>query len=374
MREFFTIPIVILVMFPAGCTPATPEIPRSLAAPSASPAAVTTEMGSVTLSIGSRDPGASNTVKVGTKEYHFSSIKLNVGSKEDVVVEEIRFTRTGSAVHDDLDAVYIYVNGESQPTSYPIDPTKRTYYDTTFYHKTPNVRGLVVRKGENVEISIYGDIMGGIGHDVAMDIIKKSDIVIRGMNSGQLIVAGGGSAGPAAPGSFSSTNTPFHKGYTATIDRGSLLVSASSKVTSGNVPVDVTDTVIGGFLLDVKGEPVEISSLTLNLIFTGTGTWSDMTDVKIVREDGTLVAGPRNPSAGPVESSGTMRFGETWTLPVGKNHLFVKAKLDRTFVRNDTVQITVDPDDQITARGKLAGLPITASPTTKVVATPQIVK
>ena len=182
------------------------------------------------------------------------------------------------------------------------------------------------------------------------------------------IIVGGGSTGAASAGGFSSNQEPFFNAYAATIDKGSVLVSSSSKVPSGNIPVDVADTQIGGFLIDVKGESLQVSSFKINFTFTGTGTSSDITGVKLFNENGSIVAGPKDPA------SGVVTWSDTWTAPVGANNYYVKARLDTSFVSDDSIVVSTDPDDNITAKGQVTGLSITAAPTSLVSSNKQTLK
>jgi hypothetical protein len=319
----------------------------------------TLSIGSVTMSIGSLDPGAANTKNVGTKGYYLASVKASVGSAENVTFESMRFNQAGSAGSSDLENVVVKAGDREYAAVVSSDGK---YYIANF------TGGLKVAKGGTVEFSIKADLANGSSRTVDMNILRKSDIVVRGDVFGYAILVGGGSTGAASAGNFSSNQEPFFNAYAATIDKGSVLVSSSNKVAAGNVPIDVNDTTIGAFLLDVKGEKLQVSSFKLNFTFTGTGTSSDITGVKIYDANGAIVAGPKDPS------SGVVTFTDTWTAPVGENHYYVKAKLDTTFVSNDTVQVSLDPDDNITAKGEVTGLSISPTPTTLVTASTQTVK
>lgn len=317
----------------------------------------TLTIGSVTMTLGSLDPGSANTKTVGTKGYYFAAVKASVGSAENVTFESIRFDQAGSAAAGDLKNMVVKVGSTDYPTT-----ISGKYYVANF----PG--GLKVAKGGSTEFSVKGDIADGSARTVDFNILRKSDIVVKGETYGNYITVGGGSSGSANAGSFSSNQEPFFNAYAATIDKGSLLVSSSSKVPAGNIAVDVSDVTVGGFLFDVKGESVQVSSFKITFTFTGSGTSSDLTGVKLFDASGAIVAGPKDPA------SGVVTWTDTWTAPVGENHYTVKAKLDTSFASNDTVQIGVDPDDNLTVKGQVTGLSITASPTTNVTSNTQTVK
>ncbi len=322
----------------------------------------TLTIGSVTMSIGALDPGAANTKNVGTTGYYLASVKASVGSAEDVTFEQIRFNQAGSATKSDLAKIMVVASNDNK--EYPAEiSSDGKYYITKF----PG--GLKIAKGKNIDFSVKADIADGSDRTIDMNILKKADMVVKGDTFGYHIIVGGGSSGSADPGAFSSNQEPFFNAYLATISKGSLLVSGSNKVPAANIPIDQSDTLVGGFLFDVKGEPVQISKFDLTFTFTGTGTSTDVTQVKLIRDDtGGIVAGPKDPA------SGIVSWTDTWTAPKGETHLLVKAKLDTTFATDDTVKVSVDPNDKLTVKGEVTGLSITASPTSAVDSNTQTVK
>lgn len=318
----------------------------------------TLTIGSVTMTVGSLDPGAANTKNVGTKGYYLTSVKASVGSAEDVTFEQIRFNQAGSAAATDIENVMVKAGG----TDYKAEISADAKY---YVAKFPG--GLKVTKGGNVEFSVKADLINGSARTVDMDVLRKSDIVAKGNVYGFYVTSSGGSTGSASAGAFSSNTEPFYNAYAATINLGTLQVSSSNKVPAGNVGVDLQDTILGGFHFDVKGEPVQISSWTLNWTFSGTGTSSNVTSVKLYDSAGNIVAGPKDPA------SGVVVWSDTWTAPVGEGDYYVKGKLSTTFASNDTVQVSVLPTN-ITSKGSVTGLSITPTPSTLVTSNTQTVK
>ncbi len=319
----------------------------------------TLTIGSVTMTIGALDPGAANTKNVGTQGYYFAAVKASVGSAEDVLIQSVRFNQAGSVAASDLANVMVNVSGKDYPTTVSADGK---------YYVASLGDGIMVAKGNNVDFSIKGDIVNGSGRTVDFDILRKTDVVVKGKTFGYNIVVTGGSAGTASAGGFSSNNEPFFNAYAATISKGSVLISSSNTVPSGNVPNAVSDTPLGAFTFDVKGEPVQFSSIVLNFNFSGTGTSSNVTSVKLVDSNGNIAAGPKDPS------SGIVTWTDTWTAPVGVNTYKVLGKLSSTFATNDTVKVGVNPDN-MTVKGVVTGLSISGAPaSTFVTANAQTVK
>lgn len=319
----------------------------------------TLAIGSVTMSIGSLDPGAANTKNVGTTGYYLASVKASVGSAENVTFKQLRWNQAGSAATGDLKNVMVKIGDKNYPIEVSSDGK---------YYIVKVTDGVKVNKGGTIEFSIKSDLVDGSARTVDFDILRKSDIVVQGDTYGHHILVGGGSSGSASAGAFSSNQEPFFNAYAATINKGSLLLSSSNKVTATNIAIEVSDVSLGGFLLDVKGEPMQISKFEIGFNFTGTGTATDITQVKLVTEAGSIVAGPKDPA------SGTVKWTDTWTAPVGETHYLVKGKLDTTFVSNDTIIVRVDPDDNLTVKGSVTGLSVTPTPSTVVTANTQTVK
>ena len=318
----------------------------------------TLAIGTVTMSLGSLDPGAANTKNVGTKAYYLASVKASIGSAEDVSFEQIRFNQAGSAATSDLENVMV----KAADKEYPVTVSSDGKY---FIVKFPG--GLTAVKGGTVEFSIKADLVNGSARTVDMNLLKKADMVVGGKVYGNYITVGGGSSGAASAGGFSSNQEPFFNAYAATIDKGSMLITSSTVVPAANIPIDVSDTVLGAFIFDVKGEEMQTSSMTLNFTFTGTGTSSDITGVKLFDEAGTIVAGPKDPA------SGVVTWTDTWTAKVGAKNYTAKGKLDTSFVSDDTVRVGIDGDN-VTTKGVITGLTVTVTPSTIIQANTQTVK
>lgn len=311
----------------------------------------TLTIGSVTMTIGSLDPGAANTKNVGTVGYYAASVKASVGSAEDVDFRQIRFNQAGSAAKSDLKNVVVKAGDKEYPTELSSDGK---YYIVKF------TEPIKVIKGGNIDLSVKIDVVDGSGRTFDFDILKKADIVVQGRLYGYHIVVGGGSSGTAGAGAFSSNQEPFFNAYAGTIDKGSVLLSSSNKIASGNIPVEVSDIEIGALTFDVKGEPIQFTAIDLNFTFTGNGTSTDVTSVSLYDSKGGIVAGPKDPASGKVA------WTDTWTAPVGANVYIVKAKLDSSFVADDTIRVGVNPSNT-TAKGTITGLTISATPASTLV-------
>lgn len=313
-------------------------------------------IGSATMTRGAVDPGATATKPVGTKAYTFSAVKLTAGSAEDVVVKSIRFDQAGSASDTDLKNVKIVAGG----TEYEAKTDGKKYW-AAFGD------GISVAKGANLEISIKGDVESGSSRTVDLNVDKKQDIVVLGKLYGYYLTPSGGSAGAASAGSFSSNQEPFYNAYAVTIDTGTLRAEKSNSVAAGNAAVEISNVDLGAFTFEAKGEEAQVTNMVLNFTFTGTGSSSNITSVRLVDSSGAVVAGPKDPA------SGIVTFTDTWNIPVGMQTYKVQGKLSSTFVSNDTVVVSVTPGN-MTVKGQTTGKTITATPSTAISGNTQTVR
>ena len=323
-----------------------------------------------TLSIGSLasptrgplDPGAArSSLEVGTKNFLSSSGKWSVGSAEPVMLEQVRWYQAGSAGTGDVKNVRVVVNG----TEYPAEASS----DGRYYVARLG-QSVEVDKGGNIETAIKLDVEGGSDRTIDFDIQRRTDVVVKGKTYGYYLTpANGTSANTSTQGEGFTSTEPYYDGYAHTIAKGSLRAERSGKVTAGNVPVDVSNTSLGAFMLEAKGEPVQITSFQLFIAVSAGEEGTQIDNVSIYDKNGAVVAGPKD-----FDANEQATFTETWTVPVGANDYIVKGKLTTDFEDSDTVIASIDPDGGITAKGEVTGLSITASPTSSTTASTMTVK
>jgi len=315
-------------------------------------------IGTASMTRGSTDPGASQTKEIDNKSLTFAAVRITAGSQEDITLESIRFNQIGSISSSDLANVQITVENTDFPAS--ISSDGRFYYANFG-------EGITILKGGSKEIAIKSDIISGSNRTINFDVLRKTDIVARGNFFKYYLTPSGGSSGAAAEGNFSSDQEPFYNGFTVTVSKGSLRVEKSNAVPAGNITKDSSNTLLGSFTFEAKGEGIQITKLVINIATVGSGTASDVSNVSVYDEKETLVAGPKDPSGGNVT------FTDSWTIPVDSHVYTVKGKLSTAFATNDTVILSVTPS-AITAKGELSGLTIIPSPSTSVSANTRTVK
>src|SRR3989344_1444456 len=298
---------------------------------------------------GATDPGAANTKEVGTTNFTFSAVRFSAGSTEDLLIKGIRFEQAGSASASDVANVKIIAGGTEYATE----------NDGKFWWANLG-DGITLTKGGNLELAIKGDITGGSNRTIRFDLTKKTDIVALGKLYGYYVTAADGTNSSATAGGFTSAGgEPYYQGFVATAGNGTLRVEKSNAVPASNVAIDVSNAEVGAFPFEARGEPIQVTAMKLVYTGSGTGTSTDVTSVTIVDQNGSVVAGPRDFAA----TIGYINFTDTWDVPVGVNVYKVKAKLDTSFVTNDTLALRIDPGG-MTAKGTVSGKTITPTPST----------
>ncbi len=333
----------------------------------------TLSVGTLTLSTGSREPGSSPTKEVGLSGYTFGSIKLSAGSQEDLTVKSIRFNQSGSASASDLANVQTCVDGGECYSNTVSSDGK--YYTAMF-----GTSGMNLIKGESKDIYIKGDIVSGSGRGSDFDLYRYADIKATGKTYGYDILPSATDSGGSATnddGSFQAAN-PNYDGYEVTISNGTINVTKANTVSATNVAVNLSNQVLAGFDVEVKGEEISVASMNFDVSLVesaGTGgstDTNDITSITLVDKNGNVVAGPVDGTAG---GNNAIQFTDTVTFPIGTNTYTIKGKLGTDLLTNDTIAASTTPSsDWSTVRGKVTGNSITPAPTTAVTANTMTVK
>ncbi|KKW11123.1 MAG: hypothetical protein UY50_C0020G0004 [Parcubacteria group bacterium GW2011_GWA2_49_9] len=322
-------------------------------------------IGTVTADKGSLDPGTSVTKPVGETGYTFSSIRVTAGSAENVRLRSIRWNQTESASASDLANIKVYVDG----TAYtPVVTDGGQYYTAVFGS------GLVIEKGFSKEISIKGDVIGGSGRKVDFDIAKQTDIDLVGELYGYGIMpAFAGTAASTDGGAVNNADDYYYDAAVLTIDVGSINISTSNASPAQNIAVNTSNQPLGAFIVDVKGEAISVGRLGFNVNMLLSSVQSaddvdDITNITLVDENGSVVAGPVDGTAADSSyttnyATGSFVFSDTVTFPVGANTYYLKGKIGTDVDNNTTIQATTTPSaDFATVRGLTTGKTITPAP------------
>jgi len=318
----------------------------------------TLAIGTITAERGPRDPGTNITKEIGTTGYTFSSLKLTAGSNEDVSLKSVRFNQSSSAASSDLANIKVYVADTAYTTTVSSDGK---FFNASFGN------GITILKGESTEVYVKGDIVGGSNRGIDMDLYRGADIKAEGIIYGYGILPAGFTGSHTATdddGSLGSSN-PNYDAFEVTIGAGSITVERATSVGAQNIAENLSDQALGGFVADVKGEPVSVAAMNFDVSTieaAGTGgslDSNDITNIKLIKDDGTVVAGPVD---GVAAGNNAIRFTDTVTFPVGRSTYTLKGKIGTDFSQNDqTAASTTPSSDWTTVRGVSSTQTITPS-------------
>lgn len=316
-------------------------------------------IGSITNARGPLDPAAQVagvSKNVGTTGYTFSSIKVTAGSVEDVLIKSIRWNQASSSASSDMANLVTVVDGVSYPAT--VDSTGK-YYTSTF------ADGLKIEKGFFKEISIKGDIVSGSGRTIAFNVEKTTDLNVSGLLFGYGIT-------PPTSGTGFSAGTIWYAGSTISINAGTLTVTNDTAVSAQNIAINVANQPIGGFVVEVKGEPISVAQMVFDLSNSNALSTVNVTNVTLVNGNGAVLAGPVDAVAGSVNA---LTFADTITFPVGVTKLQLKGKLGTSYSNSVTVSASTTPSTQwTTVTGQTTGTTVTPSPSSAVTGNTMTVK
>jgi len=297
-------------------------------------------MSAVSLTIGSATfykDGSVNDSKpdAGKTDVILNTFKVEVGSTEDVTLQQITAMEAGTAALSDYTNIELY-DVTAQKTLGTVaswDAAGRASWSGL---------GIVIKKGETHRFRIQVDIVSGAGLTANCDVIDGSNVLatVKGNSYGFYIT-------PAIGSSWSG------KGDNAqTINSGALTVTKSSATpATGNI-APASDQKITVFDFTAKGEEVRVSGLTLTFATTGFSV-NEITNIKIYDENGNIVAGPKDLGA-----AATLAYTDTFIVPIGTHQYTVKVKISSAASTGDTVKIGIN---SVTAKGMTTNDTITVT-------------
>ena len=303
----------------------------------------TLTLGSVSTSTSAFDPQSTQTKNIGDTRVKFSGIKFTAGSTEDLKLYSIRWRQVGTASSVDLANVETVVDDVAYPTNVSIDGK---YYTTSF----PG--GLLIEKGFSKDMHVRGDIVGtnSASRTVDFDIDKVTDVYFVGQTYGY---------GVAPSGTFQ----PWYGGFATTINAGTVTtIGKANEVPAQNIAPNVANQPLGGFVADIKGEPISAAQMIFQFNYSsGAASSNLLTNVSLVDEDGKVVAGPVD-GVVTVLSQQKVTFSDSVTFPTGRHIYTLKGKVPTSVANNVTITASTTPSsDWTTITGQTSGNTITIS-------------
>ena len=298
---------------------------------------------------------ANATKEIGTTAYRTTGIRLTAGSAEDIRLKTLTFNQTGSAsTINDLANIQVVVDGTAYPATVSADGK----------YVTANLGGgILIAEGNSVEAYLQYDIIGSNanGRTVIFDVDETTDIFAEGVTYGYGVSpSAGASSVPSSRGTFTITSgTPYIYSTQVTISGASVTtIGKSNDVPAQNISLNLNNQPLGGFEVDIKGEAITVQSIVFTVASSsGSGTGL-LTNVTIVDENGTVVAGP-------VDASGagtSLTFSDSITFPVGKHVYTLRGKVASTIGNGTVYTLSTNPSSQWTnVKGDTTGDTITLS-------------
>ncbi|MBI4122987.1 MAG: peptidoglycan-binding protein [Parcubacteria group bacterium] len=302
-----------------------------------------------------------STPDVGDTDVTVNAFKVTVGSTEDVTLEQITVMESGSASLDDTTNIELYDVSKSQSLG-------TTQWSGEGKASWSNLN-MVIAKGDSRRFKIMLDVVDGPSLTINADLMDGSDVLIstKGNTYGMYITPDGNDA---------ADWTNANDGLAAnnqTINSGALSVSKSSTTApTGNI-AQAADQNLATWDLNAIGESVKLTSVRISFDL-GTMLDAELTAVKLFDENGTLVAGPLDPSTTDYTANGTtyevsVTYTDTIIVPVGVHKYTVKGRIATATSAGDTIQAAIaDPDTDLTVTGMTSNNSITATPTASAAA------
>ncbi len=319
-------------------------------------------IGTVTNAVSSFDPNSTQSKEIGTTNFKFAGIRITAGSAEQIRLKSIRWNQVGSVGSGDLANMKTYFDGVAYDAVASADGK---YYTSLFGS------GIVIDKGLGKDIYIQGDIVGSgaAGRTVEFDIYKNTDVYMTGETYGYGITPPVGSGTASTATSEFLAGTPWFSGSRQDVSAGSVTtVSKSTTVAAQNIAVNVPGQILGGYEIDLKGEPISIQSHVFTVASTtpsGVGTVvSVLTSISLYGPNGNVVAGPVDAVAATTGGSKeqTVTFTDTVTYPIGKGVYTLKGKVPSSIGNGSTYIVSTTPSTQwTTVTGQTTGNTISLS-------------
>ncbi|MAG44587.1 hypothetical protein CL633_01730 [bacterium] len=292
---------------------------------------------------------------VGDDDVVVNKFKVENDSIEDVVIESMEVMESGTAGLNDISNIELYSVTDSKTLATAASWGANSKVTFTGLD-------LTISKGETHRFQIKVDIEDGTSLTINADLVDGTDVLmtVKGQKYGYYITVARGSSWDG----LGSSNQ--------TIASGAVLISrSSSSAAVGNV-TQADEQELATFDIDVRGEQVRISSMTVALDL-GTMTESEVSNVRIYDETNDQTHGPYSVTTTDLTDDASTVFEAQVTttdlviLPVGIHKFTVSAKIATGTLAGDTILAAYpDPDEYFTIKGDTSNNSITATTTTTV--------
>jgi len=327
---------------------------------------VTLSIGSVTVSQDGTTPDS--TPDAGDTDVVVNKFKVESGSTEGVIIDQMQFELAGSASAGDVSNIELYsvTNNQTVATVSSFDSRDLVTF---------NNLNISLGEGASHRFQVRLDIVDGSGETVNVDLVDGTDVrmQVRGVEYGYYI--------NATAGGFTGLGSSNQ-----TIAAGAFTISKASQSPATGSVAEGNNVLLGVFDFTITGEPVRIEQLVATITATDAGgsetlslassaTSVDVTNVRLRNYTTNQSLGGPNDLIGTGADIGDATFTDVFELPVGTTKLAVYADLKTAFEAGDTVVVDIKtPATSVTSEGVQSGDAITASPSGDVAANTLTVK
>lgn len=260
----------------------------------------------------------SQTKQVGSQNVELASLKISVSS-EDFQIGRIVLNNSGTSADADVTNLKLKYNNNVIATGM----LKDKYLTFDLSSCTEDCKLL---KGNDKTFSVTGDIVGGSGRTINLDVQKAVHVLAKDLKNNYYVTP---------------TNNASSMTNTVTVSQGKLDVSKTNDVAAGDIPENASNIALGSWNFKVTGEPIDVRTLVFRLATTGTVTPAGFDSLTLYDKSGKALIGGVDASTYST-GVGYATTTDTITLPVGDNILTLRAKIDSTPVDGDTVVASLD--------------------------------
>jgi hypothetical protein len=294
-------------------------------------------LGTVTLAQGTNL--GSVTKQVGTNDVELASLKVTVATN-DFQVERIVFRNASTTDNDDVQNFELRYNNNKIG-----DGTIKNKYVT--FDLTSCVDECKIKKGNNKTYAVFGDLVGGSGRTIDLDIQRTSHVLAKDLKEGYYVTP---------------TNNAGFMTNGVEISQGKINITKSDVVKTGNIPEAASGVELGSFNFKVTGEPIDVTTVVMKLTVTGTVVPTGFDQVTLYeRVNGVDTALTGGVDAVGAASPGYATSTDTFTLGEGDHQIIAKGNIDSTPALDDTLVLAIDMSntDNFAATGVDSGETIT---------------
>ncbi len=239
---------------------------------------------------------------------------------QKIEVRSITFLHLGSAAASDMANIGLYMGGTLLGSADGLAADRRVTIDLS-------ASPLVIDSGVTRTLSLKVDVIGGSTRTIQFSIQRATDIVAMDVNYNVYVqpdTDSGGTVFNFTP--LSSTST--------LVNPGTLTINLKSNSPSGNVALNGVNITLAEFELKAIGEPMKVSSLTLQMNSPGATGWTNIKNIRIVYE-GAQVGITQN----VITDGGTAQLSVNFTVPVGETKILaVKGDVKSQAGAGDPIQ------------------------------------